>query len=126
MPRWRGANFERTQGISLHWSISAAAGNPRFVFRWQEHGGPAVSQPKRTSFGSRLLQNSIRDLDHPAELDYASDGLIYSLDAPQVKATTLAGIQVFVAEDEPILLWALEEVLEGLGCTIAGTATRVT
>jgi len=45
--------------------------------------------------------------------------------SPQVKATTLAGVQVFVAEDEPILLWALEEVLEGLGCTIAGSAKRV-
>ena len=44
----------------------------------------------------------------------------------QAKAITLAGIQVFVAEDEPILLWALEEVLEGLGCTVAGSATRVT
>ena len=44
----------------------------------------------------------------------------------QVKTTTLAGIQVFVAEDEPILLWALEEVLEGLGCTIAGSAKKVT
>jgi CheY-like chemotaxis protein len=46
--------------------------------------------------------------------------------SPQLKATTLAGIQVFVAEDEPILLWALEELLEGLGCTVAGSATRVT
>ena len=46
--------------------------------------------------------------------------------SPQVRTTTLAGIQVFVAEDEPILLWALEEVLEGLGCTVAGSAKRVT
>lgn len=39
---------------------------------------------------------------------------------------TLAGIRVFVAEDEPILLMALEDALCELGCTIIGTAGRVT
>jgi two-component system, chemotaxis family, CheB/CheR fusion protein len=68
--------------VTISWSINAAKGNPRFVFRWQEHGGPPVSKPTRTSFGSRLLQESIKGLDHPAEIDYAADGLIYSLDAP--------------------------------------------
>jgi two-component sensor histidine kinase len=68
--------------VSLIWSVNTVDGKPRFVFRWQEHGGPAVSKPTRTSFGSRLLQDSIKGLDRPAELDYASDGLIYSLDAP--------------------------------------------
>ena len=46
--------------------------------------------------------------------------------SPQLKPQTLVGLQVFVAEDEPILLWALEEVLEGLGCTVAGSAKKVT
>ena len=37
----------------------------------------------------------------------------------------LTGTRVFLAEDEPILLWALEEVLSSLGCNVVGTATRV-
>jgi CheY-like chemotaxis protein len=38
---------------------------------------------------------------------------------------TLAGLRVFIAEDEPILLLVLEDVLSGLGCVIVGTAARV-
>ena len=52
--------------------------------------------------------------------ELSAQGLLPAVD------TTLAGVQVFVAEDEPMLLWALEDVLEGLGCTIAGSAKRVT
>jgi len=37
----------------------------------------------------------------------------------------LTGTRVFLAEDEPMLLWALEAVLEDLGCQLAGSATTV-
>lgn len=40
-------------------------------------------------------------------------------------ASGLCGIRVFVAEDEPMLLLALEDVLADFGCTLAGSATRV-
>ncbi len=39
--------------------------------------------------------------------------------------TSLSGIRVFVAEDEPILLMALEDALGEFGCTVVGTAGRV-
>jgi len=45
---------------------------------------------------------------------------------PAVEPRTLLGVRVFVAEDEPMLVWALEEVLIDLGCTVVGTAGRVT
>lgn len=45
---------------------------------------------------------------------------------PQAAPDTLAGIRVFVAEDEPILLMTLEDILGELGCTVVGTAGRVT
>ena len=44
---------------------------------------------------------------------------------PRAAPTTLAGIRVFVAEDEPILLMGLEDALCELGCTVVGTAGRV-
>ena len=44
---------------------------------------------------------------------------------PRPAPTTLAGIRVFVAEDEPILLMGLEDALCELGCTVVGTAGRV-
>ena len=40
--------------------------------------------------------------------------------------STLSGVSVFLAEDEPVLMWALEEVLSDLGCQVVGTAARVT
>ena len=40
--------------------------------------------------------------------------------------STLAGVSVFLAEDEPVLVWALEEVLSELGCKVVGSAARVT
>ena len=47
------------------------------------------------------------------------------LDRPLKPATTLSGMRVFVAEDEPILLFALEDVLGDFECTVVGSATRV-
>jgi CheY-like chemotaxis protein len=37
----------------------------------------------------------------------------------------LLGLRVFVAEDEPMILWALEDYLAELGCKVVGTASRV-
>lgn len=42
------------------------------------------------------------------------------------EAAAVEGLKVFLAEDEPMLLWALEEIMSDLGCTVAGTAARVT
>jgi CheY-like chemotaxis protein len=42
-----------------------------------------------------------------------------------VPLRTLTGLRVFIAEDEPILLLALEDVLTDLGCVVVGTAARV-
>ena len=40
-------------------------------------------------------------------------------------SATLAGTRVFLAEDDPMILFVLEAVVEGLGCSVAGTAARV-
>ncbi len=40
-------------------------------------------------------------------------------------SASLAGTRVFLAEDEPMLLWALEELLTDLGCEVVGTASCV-
>ncbi len=46
---------------------------------------------------------------------------------PQSDASAaLSGVSVFLAEDEPMLLLALEEAVSELGCEVVGTATRVT
>src|SRR5262245_9782190 len=37
----------------------------------------------------------------------------------------IAGLKILIVEDEALVLMLIEDVLEGLGCTTAGTATRL-
>ena len=47
------------------------------------------------------------------------------LDRPLEPTTRLSGARVFVAEDEPIILFLLEDVLGDFGCTVVGRARWV-
>lgn len=50
---------------------------------WREHGGPAVREPDRRGFGSRLLEQALpRQLGGEAVLTFAPDGMEYRLEAP--------------------------------------------
>jgi CheY-like chemotaxis protein len=40
-------------------------------------------------------------------------------------ALPLAGMRVFIVEDEALILDTLQDMLEGLGCNVAGSALRV-
>src|SRR6516165_9320602 len=41
--------------VSITWTSKDHAGQPKFVFVWQEFGGPPVSEPSGVGFGSRLI-----------------------------------------------------------------------
>lgn len=59
--------------VSVSWSAPDAEG--RTMLNWIETGGPVVSKPGRTGFGSRLIATSLKgDLRGSAELDYAPEG----------------------------------------------------
>ncbi|WP_374575896.1 sensor histidine kinase [Phenylobacterium sp.] len=59
--------------IHLTWSAGGAPGALRLV--WQEHGGPAVAQPKRRGFGARLIDGLARDMAGAATLEFRPEGL---------------------------------------------------
>jgi len=60
--------------VAVNWGPPDANGH--VALDWIETGGPAVTPPKRTGFGSRLISTSLKgDLKGSAEQDYASDGL---------------------------------------------------
>lgn len=47
---------------------------------WREEGGPAVSPPQRSGFGSRLIvQVPSRSLDADVTLDYLPGGIVWTL-----------------------------------------------
>ena len=57
--------------------------NKRFLLTWAEKDGPAVQQPTRRSFGSKLIEHGfVAQLQGKARLSFEPDGVIYKLDVP--------------------------------------------
>ena len=54
--------------------------NGLFVVTWEELGGPTVTPPTRTGFGSTLLQEVARDIARKVTVDYRPGGLFYQLE----------------------------------------------
>jgi PAS domain S-box-containing protein len=54
----------------------------RFKLSWIECGGPAVQEPTRRSFGTRLLGRLAEQLQGNVRLEYEPTGVVYELDVP--------------------------------------------
>ena len=57
-------------------------GPQRFRLTWIEKGGPAVQQPTRRSFGTRLIGRLAEQLRGEFRLRYEPTGVVYELDVP--------------------------------------------
>lgn len=68
--------------VAIRWSVLDEGTAARLLFRWQEHGGPPVTPPEYTGFGTTLLQRAVGGAESPPHVEYAPDGLIYTLTAP--------------------------------------------
>jgi two-component sensor histidine kinase/DNA-binding response OmpR family regulator len=64
--------------VRILWKIDG----DRLHFEWSESGGPAVSEPTRKSFGTRMISSLGQQLKGKVELDYRPDGFVYVLDVP--------------------------------------------
>ena len=65
--------------VDLTWDMHAS----RFQWRWHERGGPLVTEPTRTGFGSRMIERALAlQLAGQIKLDYAPAGLVCTIDAP--------------------------------------------
>lgn len=68
-----GALSTEAGRVAVAWHLD---GRTRLILTWRETGGPPVSPPKRTGFGSRLIAASLKgDLAGSVETDYAPSGL---------------------------------------------------
>lgn len=54
----------------------------RIHFVWAETGGPSVSQPTRSSFGTRMMRSLGQQLRGTVDLTYKPTGFVYNLDVP--------------------------------------------
>lgn len=78
-----GALKTSAGSIGISWSSLSEGGDTRLVFRWEERGGPPVSPPRRTGFGSRLIQKGLaRELNGSAHIAYEPTGVICTIDVP--------------------------------------------
>jgi PAS domain S-box-containing protein len=69
--------------VDLRWTLSGDA----IELWWRECGGPPVTAPISSGFGSRLLGRILAgEIGHPAEMTHAPEGLICRLRAPAAKA----------------------------------------
>lgn len=67
--------------VSVSWSVEDNASEPSLLFRWQERGGPTVTQPKQRGFGSVLLQHAVGASAGPPRFEYAPEGFSYEVKA---------------------------------------------
>lgn len=57
-------------------------GERRFKFKWEETGGPLVSPPRRSGFGTLLMKRAFADVEGQSWLVHAPEGLRFRIDAP--------------------------------------------
>jgi two-component sensor histidine kinase len=65
--------------VSLGWK----ADDGRFRLLWQERGGPTVTAPTRTGFGSRMIERGLSaELQGEVRIDFRPAGVVCTIDAP--------------------------------------------
>lgn len=68
--------------VEVEWSIETAKVRELHL-RWQEIGGPVVSEPQYKGFGSRLIERGLaQELNGSVQVTYESSGLICEIKMP--------------------------------------------
>jgi two-component sensor histidine kinase len=75
-----GALSNTTGSIEIVLTVDDEA--QRFNLTWTERGGPAVREPTRRSFGTRLINRLADQLQGEVRLRYEPAGLVYELGIP--------------------------------------------
>jgi two-component sensor histidine kinase/CheY-like chemotaxis protein len=75
-----GALSVPTGRVEIAWTTDQE--KQRLHLVWTERGGPAVEQPKRRSFGTRMMESLGQQLNGQVQLGYEPAGFVYTLDVP--------------------------------------------
>jgi PAS domain S-box-containing protein len=77
-----GALLNESGKISVDWQVTSTEPQ-QVVFRWKERGGPGVKPPERRGFGSRLIEEGIKqDMAGCVQLDFQPAGLACEIQVP--------------------------------------------
>lgn len=78
-----GALSREGGSVRIAWEIDATVNPRRLRLTWTESGGPPVSAPDRTGFGTTLTERVLAlETDGEAKIDYRPDGVVLTVDAP--------------------------------------------
>ncbi len=137
--------WSRAEGrVEVAWTRVPGTTN-RAVLTWRETGGPPVTEPTHTGFGTTLIRNAFRDARAGVSMTYDPAGLICEITvpvralvlpkappapkpapAPQVDTRPLAGLRLMVAEDEPIVQMDMIAILQEAGADVVLAASTLT
>lgn len=74
-----GALSNEAGRIRIEWDRQGSD----LIFTWTESGGPEVQPPKRTGFGSRMIERSLSyTIRGEATIDYRVTGVVFTMRAP--------------------------------------------
>ena len=69
--------------VAVAWSDRPVGGTETFSFRWTESGGPAVTEPTKKGFGSRLIEKMLpSDFGGEVRTFYRPGGVVCELMSP--------------------------------------------
>lgn len=69
--------------VELDWEITGTPANEDFAIAWRERGGPVVTEPTMTGFGSKIIEDVPRGkLCGAVEFAYAPAGFYWRLTCP--------------------------------------------
>ncbi|MES3150945.1 PAS domain-containing protein [Sphingomonas faeni] len=69
--------------IHLNWSVVDSVRDGRLHVSWEEIGGPPVTPPTRTGFGSRLIERVLAsEIGGSAQIEYRPTGVVFKAVAP--------------------------------------------
>lgn len=120
--------------VEISWQVERSSRDERLRLTWQESGGPLVSPPTHSGFGSQLIEGGLaKELKGEVKFEYEPTGVVCQLFIPvppaerslEVKTNPPSERRVLLVEDEMIVAGMLRRMLTDLGYTVVGTATAV-
>ncbi len=86
--------------IDVAWQVANDRDVKSLVITWHESGGPSLTEPVKSGFGTTLVRRSVSDqLSGQAKLDFQPDGLRATLSVPWMDVTGDAQTAVEASND---------------------------
>jgi two-component sensor histidine kinase len=78
-----GALSNPTGQVEVTWDVREQEAGRILRLRWEEKGGPPVTEPTRKGFGSRLIERSLgAEAGGQAQIEFAPTGLVCTIETP--------------------------------------------